>query len=223
MKLKAKLKIAIDLIMTILLLFLMGFQFCGEELHEWAGALMFLLFIVHHFLNYNWYKTLLKGKYHGVRIFQVTINILLFITMVALMVSGMIMSSYVFAFIDFQGSLSLARILHIAGSYWGFVLMSMHIGLHWSMIASMIKKQFKLNVNKIVSYLLAIIIVIYGIYVFIKRDFLTYMLLQSQFVFLDFNESKLLFYLDYLVLMEVFGILSYQTMKLLKTKRSKED
>lgn len=223
MKLKAKLKIAIDLIMTILLLFLMGFQFCGEELHEWAGVLMFLLFIVHHFLNYNWYKTLLKGKYHGVRIFQVTINILLFITMVALMVSGMIMSSYVFAFIDFQGSLSLARILHIAGSYWGFVLMSIHIGLHWSMIASMIKKQFKLNVNKIVSYLLAIIIVIYGIYVFIKRDFLTYMLLQSQFVFLDFNESKLLFYLDYLVLMEVFGILSYQTMKLLKTKRSKED
>lgn len=219
MKLKAKLKIAIDLIMTILLLFLMGFQFWGEELHEWAGALMFLLFVVHHLLNYNWYKTLTKGKYRGLRIFQVTINILLFIAMLALMISGMIMSSHVFVFIDFQGNLSLARLMHIAGSYWGFVLMAMHIGLHWSMIASMIKRQVKLNVNKIVSYLLAVIIVIYGIYVFIKRDFLTYMLLQSQFVFLDFNESKLLFYLDYLALMGLFGILSYQMMMLLKTKK----
>lgn len=219
MRLKAKLKITIDLIMTILLLFLMGFQFWGEELHEWVGALIFLLFIFHHFLNYDWYRNLLKGKYRRVRIFQISVNILLFIAMAALMVSGMIISSHVFVFIDFPGSLSLARMMHIAGSYWGFILMAMHIGLHWSMIATMIKKQFKINVNKIASYLIIMIIVIYGIYVFIKRDFLTYMLLQSQFVFLDFNESKLLFYLDYFVLMGLFGILSDQMMKLLKTKK----
>jgi hypothetical protein len=46
-----------------------------------------------------------------------------------------------------------------------------------------------------------LMIAAYGAYVFAKRDFITYMLLKSEFVFLDFGEPKLLFYLNYLALM----------------------
>ena len=52
MKPKARLKVGIDILMTLLLLFLMGYQFWGEAAHEWAGAGMFALFIVHHLLNF---------------------------------------------------------------------------------------------------------------------------------------------------------------------------
>ena len=51
MKPKARLKVGIDILMTFLLLFLMGYQFWGETAHEWAGTLMLLLFIAHHILN----------------------------------------------------------------------------------------------------------------------------------------------------------------------------
>lgn len=62
MKPKAAAKIAVDILMTLGLLFLMGYQFWGDVAHEWAGAGMFLLFVAHHILNGNWYKSLLHGS-----------------------------------------------------------------------------------------------------------------------------------------------------------------
>ena len=64
MKTKAIIKLAVDVLMTLALLFLMGYHLWGEALHEWVGAGMLLLFIVHHILNEHWHKTLFKGKTH---------------------------------------------------------------------------------------------------------------------------------------------------------------
>ena len=47
MKTKQKIKIAVDLLMTIALLLLMPYEMIGEAAHEWIGAGMFLLFIIH--------------------------------------------------------------------------------------------------------------------------------------------------------------------------------
>ena len=63
MKPKAIIKIVVDVLMTLALLFLMGYQFWGDIAHEWVGAGMFLLFILHHILNRSWYNSILKGKY----------------------------------------------------------------------------------------------------------------------------------------------------------------
>ena len=41
----------------------------------------------------------------------------------------------------------------------------------------------------------------YGLWAFIGRDFPTYLFLKSEFVFWDYNEPKILFYIDYLALM----------------------
>lgn len=40
--------------MTLTLLFLMGYQIWGETAHEWTGAFMLVLFLVHHVLNSAW-------------------------------------------------------------------------------------------------------------------------------------------------------------------------
>ncbi len=45
MKFKMKIKVVIDLFMTILLLLLMTFQITGQEFHEWFGAGMLVLFL----------------------------------------------------------------------------------------------------------------------------------------------------------------------------------
>ena len=61
MKPKAAVKMIVDILMTAALLFLMGYQFWGDAAHEWAGAVMFVLFILHHILNRGWYSALPKG------------------------------------------------------------------------------------------------------------------------------------------------------------------
>lgn len=202
---RAILKILVDSLMTLALLLLMGFQFWGDAAHEWIGMGMFILFFVHHILNWNWYKNLFRGRYSAVRICGAIIDVLLVMTMIALVYSSVVMSRYVFGFLEISGGMSLARRIHILASYWGFILMSIHLGLHWSMIIGIIRKCMKITkssqVHSILLFIASLVPACYGVYVFIKRDFLTYMLLKSEFVFLDYNESKFLFYLDYLALM----------------------
>ena len=85
MKPKTIIKLAVDVLMTLALLFLMGYHFWGEILHEWVGAGMFLLFIAHHILNGHWYKTLFKGKYNVLRILTLCTTSLVLVSMLAQM------------------------------------------------------------------------------------------------------------------------------------------
>lgn len=128
MNTKAKLKIVLDMAMTLALLFLMGYPWWGDVAHEWAGAGMFALFIAHHILNAGWWRSLGKGRYTPARVFQLVIDLLVLLAMLGLMVSGVILSNHVFAFLPISGGMSLARLLHMASAYWGFVLLSLHLG-----------------------------------------------------------------------------------------------
>lgn len=199
MKPKLTAKIIIDILMILALLFLMGYQLWGDAAHEWVGAGMFLLFILHHILNFNWHKNLFKNKYTARRIAMLCIDILVFADMLMMMFSGSMMSRHVFAFLPISGGVMLARRLHIIGSYWGILLMSLHLGMHVKMFEGMIKK--RINIPTPAVFVPSLIIAAYGVYAFIKRDFPTYMFLRSEFVFLDYDEPKILFYLDHISLM----------------------
>lgn len=215
MQRKMIIRIAVDTAMTALLLALMGYHLWGEVAHEWLGAGMFVLFLLHHGLNVNWYGALFKGKYSPQRVFQTALDSLLCLDMLALIVSGMMMSRHVFAFLGLNGGMALARQMHLAGSYWGFVLMSMHLGLHWNMIMSMARKIAK---RKMPSPLRMVVagVAAYGLWAFIRRDFPTYLFLQTHFVFFDFSEPAVLFILGYLAIMGLFAAASYYLAKILR-------
>lgn len=46
-------KIAVDVLMTAALLFLMTYERIGQAAHEWLGIGSFFLFVLHHILNRN--------------------------------------------------------------------------------------------------------------------------------------------------------------------------
>ena len=52
--------------------------------------------------------------------------------------------------------------------------------------------------------ILALVIAGYGVYAFIKRDIGDYMLLRSHFVFFDYEEPLVFFFLDYMAVMGLF-------------------
>ena len=225
MKSKTIIKLAVDILMTLALLFLTGYHLWGEILHEWLGAGMLLLFIVHHILNGPWYKALFKGKYNTVRILTLCIDILVLVFMLLQMYSGIAMSRYVFDFLPSIGGMSLARRIHILGAYWGFLLMSLHLGLHWNMILGMFRKTIgmknKCKTCNIIAFIAGLIIAGYGLRSFISRDFPTYLFLKSEFVFLNYEESKILFYIDYFALMGFCIFIAHYSTRLIRKLKKK--
>lgn len=216
MKKKMICKIGIDMAMTVLLLFLMARQITGDSAHEWLGASMFLLWIIHHILNRNWYSCLFKGRYTSMRMIQIIINVVLLLSMLGLMVSGVVLSREVFAFLPISGGVAFARSLHVVSAFWGFVLMAFHLGLHWNMILGMVRKAVKTVPPRPVHILLrlaAVFIAGYGIYAFGKNQILSYLFLTVHFVFFDFERPILLFFAEYLAIMGLFVFLAHYLSK----------
>ena len=195
----------IDLLMTALLLCLMAYQVTGQKLHEWFGAGMLILFIVHNILNIRWYGNLFKGKYKLLRIVQTIVNVSVLISMLCLGYSGIVMSRYVFAALPIHGPMATARSMHMAASYWGFVLMSIHLGMHRGMIVGMFRRLLKgrklPNVSVWGLRLASIVIAGYGLVCFIQKDIASYMFLKNQFVFFDFEQSALSVFIEYIAMM----------------------
>lgn len=207
MNLNAKLKPAIDTLLTIALLLLMSYELLGSTAHEFVGIVMFVLFVIHHILNINWVKHLTKGKKTPIRIYQNLIVLLVLISFIGSIGSGIIISRHVFTFLNINSSWTANRI-HMLSVYWGFVLMSLHLGLHFNLIMSAIKKHFPIKV-KIILKAICIVLFAYGIFAFVKRDIANYLFLKNQFFILGDNENLLLYILDYIFIMFSFATLSY--------------
>lgn len=218
---RQKVKTGLDVAMTFLLLIEMGYHMTGEEIHKWLGIILSALFIIHHILNWKWYKSLLRGKYTPARIFRTAVNLLLTIAMAGMVISGMMMARDIFVFIPLRAN-HFARLLHMASTAWGYVLMSLHIGLHWNMAVGKLKKRS--NLTKPFSWAVrgfVIVAAAYGMYAFVRRDLGKHMFLLVQYAFFDFGEPWGLFFLDYFSILVLCAAVSYyllQWLSLWKTR-----
>lgn len=224
---KRRMKLLIDLLMTGALLLLMAYQVTGEKTHEWIGVGMLVLFLLHNYLNIRWYGCLIKGKYTPLRIFWTAVNLFTLITILSLGYSGVILSRYVFSQLPIRSGLATARIMHLAGSYWALVWMSIHMGLHWSMVTG---KLGKLPRNgKWLVRAIAAAIALYGGVCFYLSDIASYLFLKVEFAFLDYEKSSLLILAEYFAMMGFWVFLSYYGAKALhrlpaagRSKRTKK-
>lgn len=221
---KLRFKMWIDFVMTVLLICQMSYMLIGEKIHEWAGTAMFLLFILHHILNWRWYRNLIRGTYTAIRIIQTIVNFLVLSAMLGLMVSGIMMSREVFGFLSINGGMGFARLLHMLAAYWGFLFMSFHIGLHWGMIMGMAKRlSGKKELSLTETWMLRCMaagICAFGIYSFLKHRIADYLFLKSQFVFFDINQSLVQFFLEYLAMMGLWICIAYYVGKLARRDTS---
>lgn len=207
----------VDLLMTVSLPFLMAYQVTGETAHEWLGMGMFVLFLLHQWLNRRWYRALFKGRYGPVRALGTAVNVLLLAAFLVTAASGMMMSRHSLAFLNIQSMTYWARLAHLAGSYWSFILMSVHLGLHWGMVAGRLpagRKGAGLNA-------LSILAAGYGLYLFLLADIPSYLLLGAQFAFLDYDKAAALVLAENLAMMSFWVLLAYQAHKALSAPGSK--
>lgn len=211
-----KFKVEIDILLTVALLLLMPYELVGETAHEWIGVGMFAVLIIHHILNRKWTGHIGKGKYTPVRIIQTILVCLLVISILGSMLSGIILSRHVFDFINIRGISALAGRVHMTCAYWGFVLMSLHLGIHWRMIMSAAGKQSsRLDNGKLqhirsgILRILGAAVALYGAYAFVKRNIASYLFLQVHFVFFDYTEPVIFYIMDYTAAMGMLVFLGY--------------
>lgn len=137
----------------------------GDTVHKLLGVSFGLLFIVHNILNWRWYKALLKGRYDAIRILRTAVDLLLLVAMLVLMVSAMTISLKVFAFLGLNRGLT-GRKIHLFAAYWGFILMSVHLGMHWGMVMNAVQKLIKTtaanHIRTITLRMAAALIAAYG-------------------------------------------------------------
>ena len=206
LKMKKKTRAITDIAMTVMLPMLMAYSLIGETFHEILGTLILIVFIAHHIFNRKWYGNISKGKYGFQRSFRTVLDLVLFVIMIALPVSGMIISKHLYTFIRIPGT-SAAREIHLMISCWGFVLMCVHAGTHLTALTGKLRKAGK-PVKLIVCALDAAISA-YGAIAFFKRQLPDYMFRKTTFAFFDFDQPRLFFFLDYLAVMVLFASVGY--------------
>ena len=209
-----RLRITIDITMTILSIILMGgnYLFPTDLVHEILGVGLFVLWAVHIVLNRRWYKAIFKGKYKPYRVMQTVINCGILICTIFLMISGIILSNHVFTFLGIEKGLGFARIAHLLASHWYYFFMSLHIGLH-------VGRLFQDITAKIIPRIILALVCAYGIYAFIARGVWKYLILQQQFFFFDLERGYVLFALDYISIIILFATISHLIASRLKKNR----
>ena len=214
-------RMILDVVMTLLFIILMGYYATENEVHEILGTITFILFIIHHVLNIKWYKSIFKGKHNFQRTFHIILNLLLLIAMVGMMVSEIMISADVFAFLDIPTTM-FGRRLHMLSTSWGFVLMAIHVGLHITALMQKLNSKMKNSTFEYVYYFIIVLLVGLGIYSFVNLRVGEDMFLVNDFKFFDYEQSPLLFYLKYVAVLIAIALVIYVIFSLIRKVKNKK-
>jgi hypothetical protein len=219
MKRKQTVRMVVDAAMTVALLLLMGYSRIGEEAHEWLGIGMTVLFILPHMLNRTWIAALFRGKYTAYRVLQTLLACVIFVGLAVSAYTGIMLSKHVFRFLGFTTGMADARELHLRSGYWNFILLSLHLGLHWILIIGLIGKRCK-NKSALLKWLVRLLaagIAAYGIHALLSRNVPDYLFGTIGFAFVDETEPVARFLLDWLAIMGLFVCIGHYGAKLLRS------
>lgn len=181
-----------DCAMTVAMVLLMSYTVTSQSVHEWLGIGAFALFVLHHLLNLGWLRALKKGRYTTARTLQTVLVALLFISVLAQTVSGVAMSRHALPFLNLPISTSTARLLHLASTYWSFLLISLHLGFHWGILLALGRKKLcggqPLPLwGKAILRLAAVGVAAYGLICFFWQEIPAYLFLRTEFAFFDYS------------------------------------
>ncbi|GHV86532.1 membrane protein [Spirochaetia bacterium] len=216
-------RIIIDLVMTLLLLCAYAYRITGDTAHEWIGLCVFVLFIAHNGINRTWYKTIFKGTYTPRRAVMAACNAALVFTFAVVLITGLLQSRAVLAFLHLPGGM-LLRQIHTTAAYWGLPLTGIHLGLHWGMFVKGTRKMLGVSgensVRTKAAKVTAVLFAAFGVWASFDRDMFAKLFLGFSFDYWDENRPAILFFAALLSIMAVYVFVTYYTLK--RAERQKE-
>ncbi len=217
-KQKRNLKRIVDVCLTALLLCLMAYPVTGEKLHEWFGIGMTVLLIFHHVLNARWYASLFKGRYNAYRVVTTAVNTLLLVSFACTALCGMAMSAHAVPLLYGILPVSFARQVHLALSYWSFLLMGLHLGLHIPVMTAGLKRSRKACTAADAA---AAVVSGIGFLFFVQNGIPQYIFFRNPFAFFDYAKPAVVVFAENLAILFAFAFLGERCAGLLKYRKNK--
>ncbi len=170
---KLSLKIALDVVMCVLLIFLYKAKVLTLTYHEVVGVGILLIFLVHCIFNRKWIATNTKKLFDrsipARTRFSYWVTVLLVVCFLLIVLSGVVISKILFK--EFIAGLNLDdtsvfRTIHLFCSALSLILVGIHLGLYWNMVKGFFAKRIHIaaKVAKPLSRVLLAVVLVVGIY-----------------------------------------------------------
>lgn len=216
---KRRLKISIDVLMLVLFLYLMSYRpSIGLLLHAVLGICLIVFFVLHHALNWNWHRTLFKGKYNLRRSLTSGTDILLLIAMGFTIYSSYRISSMALPFEFLPSPRGIWRDVHMASTAWCFLLMAFHLGLHMHNTLSKWTQSLKAKGTWAVGsfHLLEVVVVLAGAYsLWLHNLWQDIMMVPTP----PISMAASLFYTEYCSIIMAFCVVTHYLLNAITPKR----
>lgn len=216
---KRRLKISIDVAMLVLFLYLMSYRpSLGLLLHAVLGISLVVLFVLHHALNWNWHRTLFKGKYNLRRSLTSGTDILLLIAMGFTIYSSYRIASMALPFEFLPPPRGIWRDVHMASTAWCFLLMAFHLGLHMHNTLSKWTQSLKAKGTWAVGsfHLLEVVVVLAGAYsLWLHNLWQDIMMVPTP----PISMAAPLFYAEYCSIIMAFCVVTHYLLNAITPKR----
>jgi hypothetical protein len=136
---KNGIKIVLDALLAVAFIALMDPRSVGGiAVHEWAGLVICVFFILHKALSWKWITSVTVGLFTRVgwrTRLNYLLDVLLLIGMTGIVLSGIKIAKTIdFAWFPIGGSTGLWRTLHASASMLSLAVVGAHVGLHWDWI-----------------------------------------------------------------------------------------
>jgi len=196
---------------AVLLLVALAYWWQGNFVHEVAGTLMFALLVGHNLINRRWYGTLARPKPPLRTIVTIASNLSLLGTMLLLLVTSVLASQSLFAFLPLP-SFSL-RELHVLAAFWVLVIFAVHLGLHWSIVMGAVRNALGLKGPGIartwVLRALAAAIAAYGVHSSFVMMMGSKLLNRPTLDMWDFSQATVQFFAHYGSIVGLYAALAH--------------
>jgi hypothetical protein len=212
------LRLLLDIAMTVLFVCAYACRITGAALHKYIGIGITVLFFTHIAVNRRWFAAVFKGTYSPRRVLITAVNILLTITAVIVISTGITEAFWTPSFLLVENGITI-REIHSTSAYWFLPLSGVHLGLHWGMFL-----KFKNRAVITGARILACLFAAYGIWSFFDRDMFAKLFLGYSFDYWPPERPVIFFFVQTLSIMGIFVFIGYYPMKLiywLKNRPSK--
>ncbi|CAN7207945.1 DUF4405 domain-containing protein [Phyllobacterium sp. LjRoot231] len=219
------LRLALDFGAVGLFMGAMAYWWLDNRTHELVGTTMFALLFLHNVFNRRWYGGLPKTRREPRPLATVFLNLGLLVTIVTLLTTSILISQSLFLSLAVGGA--TARDVHILAAYWAMIIISIHLGMHWSIVMNVIwGLSGRGKPNLAVTILLrtaAFAAAASGVYNSFELDIGSRLLLIPTMQFWDFNEDTLGFFLHHGSVVALYVCLGHYAMVLQQASRRPRD
>lgn len=186
MRKPAKMRIAIDTAMAVVLVLVMATALVAEAPHEWLGIALFVLVLAHLVIHRGYFTRLRKGRWAAVRVLALVAIVGVAACLIGQVASAVVLSRHALAFLPVEGGSSWARQVHLLCSHWMFVFAFAHAGLQFRGVVARAPHGRELPASaRWAIRIVVAVIAVFGAISFVQLNIAGYLFGQVAFAFAD--------------------------------------